>query len=239
MELTKGKMTWRELSIWFGLKPDTLAKHPKSKEKKLEKLKIFADFHLNEKGKLIIDEVYIPEYSKPFKIIEKEFLERWGNIKDSSGVVIQELKEKRIDTCARVAYDIWYNIPAIKGQITLDTTKAYVSRNKKEMYGRNYIFELGTKGYCKYVWMNEDGTAALDKKQLDILKECASLAYGDVNLLLVAIEEDYRDGTLSETEYKLAKGTVEISDSYDKFCLLVRQKLKFFPKKRTQLIDFN
>lgn len=239
MELKKGKMSWRELSIWFGLKPDSLAKHPKTKENKLQKLEVFADFHLDEKGKLIIDKVHIPEYSKPLEAIEKEFLKRWGNIKDSSGKIIQELKEERIDTCARVAYDIYYNVPAIKGQITLDTTKTYVSRKKREMYGRNYIFERGTKGYSKYIWMNEEGNAPLTKEELDILKECASLAYGDVNLLLIAIEEDYREGNLSEEEYTLAKGSIETSDSYNRFRCLVKQKLKFFPKKRTQLVDFN
>lgn len=239
MKLKEGKMSWRELSIWFGLKPDSINKNPKAKENKLQKLKVFADFHLDEKGKLIIDKVHISEYSKPLDVIEKELLKRWGNIKDSNGEIIQELKEKRIDTCARVACDIWYNIPVVQDQITLDTAKAYVSRKKRDMYGRNYVFERGTKGYSKYIWVNKEENAPLTKEELNTLKECANLAYGDVNLLLIAIEEDYREGNLSEEEYISAKGSIEISDSYDRFRCLVKQKLKFLPKKRTQLVDFN
>lgn len=37
-QLKLGLMSWRELSVWFGLKPDSLAKHGKSKEKKLQAL---------------------------------------------------------------------------------------------------------------------------------------------------------------------------------------------------------
>lgn len=32
-QLKLGKMTMRELSTWFGLKPDSLSKHPNAKKK--------------------------------------------------------------------------------------------------------------------------------------------------------------------------------------------------------------
>lgn len=43
-----------------------------AKEKKLQKLKLFCDYHL-ENRKIIIDRVYIPEYAKAFKVFEQHF----------------------------------------------------------------------------------------------------------------------------------------------------------------------
>lgn len=237
MQLKEGKMSWRELSVWFGLKPDTITKRPSTKEKKLQRLKTFADFHLDEKKKLVIDKVYIPEYSKPFQIIEEEFPKRWGKQKDSKGEIIEALEEKRIDTCSRVGTEIWENVSEVKGQININTSKQYVSRVKKEQYGRNYVYERGTKGYSKYIWLNRDKTAPLNAEQLKILKECASQAYGNINLQMAAIEDDYRNGKLTEKEYFEAKGLLEISSGYDRFCELLMLNLGFIPEKQTQIID--
>lgn len=230
-------MTWRELSIWFGLQPDSLSKHQSTKEKKLQKLKTFADFHIDEKGKLIIDRVIIPEYSKPFQIIEQEFPKRWGIIKNSDGQVNEVLKKERIDTCSRVGADIWWSVPEVKGQINIKTSKSYASRVKREGYGRNYVNEFGTLGCSEYVWMNEEGTAPLDEESLKKLKKCAGLAYGDVNLLLAAIEDEYRKGNMTEQEFIEAKGNMETSDGCEKFFSLVLEELGFFPDKRTKLTD--
>ena len=66
MELKVGKMTFKELSIWFGLKPDTLIKSRKStKEKKLEILKNYAEYHFEGRS-LIIDKIY---YLQPTSFI--------------------------------------------------------------------------------------------------------------------------------------------------------------------------
>ena len=49
MELHLGKMTLKELSEWFGLKPETLGKSGSAaKNKKLEILKAYADYHMEE-----------------------------------------------------------------------------------------------------------------------------------------------------------------------------------------------
>ena len=68
-QLKLGKVSWRELSTWFGLSPDAITKaKPKAKEKKLNILATYAKYHLDEKGKLIIDPVsskYIKEIATP------------------------------------------------------------------------------------------------------------------------------------------------------------------------------
>lgn len=53
-QLKLGKMTMRELSTWFGLKPDSLSKHPNAKEKRLKALTGYANYHFEGKT-LIID----------------------------------------------------------------------------------------------------------------------------------------------------------------------------------------
>lgn len=82
MQLKEGIMTYRELSIWFSLKPDTFTKsRPETKQKKLNKLKKFCDFHLEGK-KIIIDRIYIPEYAKAYDVIEENFTKEWGLVID-------------------------------------------------------------------------------------------------------------------------------------------------------------
>lgn len=237
MQLKEGKMSWRDLSIWFGLQPDSISKHKSTKENKLKKLQTFADYHLDEKGKLIIDRVIIPEYSKPYQIIEEEFPKRWGLIKNKDGTINETLKKERIDTCARVGAEIWWTIPEVKSQISIKTSKTYTNRAKRCFYGSNYKEEFGERGCCEYVWMNKEGTAPLDDKSLDVLKECANLAYNGVNLLLAAIDDDYKKGIISEEEYISAKGHLETSEGYERFVELAIQKLGFYPDKRTRLID--
>lgn len=60
IELTTGLKTNKELAEWFGIIPNSFCR---SKNKKLEELKLFAEYHL-EKDKVFIDEVLIPVYSK-------------------------------------------------------------------------------------------------------------------------------------------------------------------------------
>ena len=155
-ELHLGRMTYEELSIWFGLKPKTFATAKAStKQKKFKILKTFADYHFEGKA-VIIDRIIIPEYSKALNIIEEEFPKRWGIIKDSDGQVIETLKKQRLDTCARVGTDIWYDIPEVKNQIQLRTAKNYTNAVKVKRYGHNYLDDFGSHGYSESVWMNKD-----------------------------------------------------------------------------------
>ena len=139
MELKLGKMTYRELSEWFGLKPESLSKNIKSREKKLQILSQFADFHFEGKS-IYIDKILIPEYNKAYFIIEKELPKHWGSFK---GDKYKVLKEKKIDTCSRVGKDIYYNIPEVKAQISEQTTITYVNKVKVKNYGHNYLQDHG------------------------------------------------------------------------------------------------
>lgn len=236
-ELKLGKMTIRELSTWFGLQPDTLTNNPKSKARKLEILKSYAQYHFEGKN-LYIDKILFPTYSKAFKIIEKEFDNTWGKIiEPDTQQVNPVLKKMRIDSCARVGQTIWYKNKEVQSQIKIKTAQTYTNKVKVERYGRNYINELGSKGYCERVWMNRDETAPLEPENLKILDECASIAYSDKTKVFAKIDDDYKNGNLSLEEYKEAKGNVNTLDSYDLFVELVIERLGFMPVKRTRLVD--
>lgn len=236
-ELKLGKMTMRELSVWFGLSPDSLSKHESSKQKKLQILKNFADYHFEGRF-LYIDKIHTPTYSKAYEIIEKEFDNTWGKIiEPDTQQVNSVLKKMRIDSCARVGQTIWYKNKEVQSQIKIKTAQTYTNKVKVERYGRNYINELGSKGYCERVWMNRDETAPLEPENLKILDECASIAYSDKTKVFAKIDDDYKNGNLSLEEYKEAKGNVNTLDSYDLFVELVIERLGFMPVKRTRLID--
>ena len=239
MELQEGKMSIKDLSIWFGLKPDTLGKaRPQTKQKKYELLKTFADYHFEGKS-IIIDRVIIPEYNKALNIIEEEFPKRWGIIKGENGQIIETLKKKRLDTCARVGTDIWYDIPEVKSQIQLRTAKNYTNAVKVKRYGHNYLDDFGSHGYSESVWMNKDCTRPLNDEENKIVSECARLAYGPVSDKIAKIDDDMKKGNMTKEERDELVGSLDTMNNYDYFVELVINKLGYMPDKRTQLIDTN
>lgn len=58
IELQEGPIMLKDLSVWFGLRPETLAKsRPQAKEKKMKILSAFADWHYE--GKKIMDVIIL------------------------------------------------------------------------------------------------------------------------------------------------------------------------------------
>lgn len=222
-QLKLGPMSWRELSIWFGLKPDSLAKHPKSKEKKMRALIGFADFHLDEKGKVIIDEIYTPEYNKAYEIIERNFENTWD--------------ESMIDTCANVGKKIYNKEESLRSQISINTAKNYTNKVKIEKYGHNFLNDCGSRGHCKHIWIDPNTHKPLTKDQLTILKLCAKEAYGEADEKLAAIEHSYRNGEISLREKEQSLANIDTAAGYEKFESSIYKNLGFFPIKKTLLIN--
>lgn len=235
MILKEGKITLKELSEWFGLAPNGLTKNPKSKAKKFEILKSYADYHFEGKV-LYIDKVYIEEYSKAYPKIKTEYRKRWGMAKDDKGQINQEMKINHIDTCARVGSDIWYNNPDIKAQISLPTAKRYVNRAKVEDFGHNYLDDKGAIGSSRSVQMDEDGKKVLDENQLEIVRWCRQTAYAELSNQIAEIDELYHSGEISKKERDEAVGAIDTKQQYDKYIDLLIEKLGFVPEKRTQLV---
>lgn len=235
-ELQEGKLTLRELSLWLGLAPTTISNgSAKAKEKKFQILKGYADYHFEGRN-IIIDKVHCAVYSKARAIVEKEFPKKWGIILDENDKVYPILKQERIDTCTRVGKNIYYTCPEVSAQISEKTTIQYVGAVKREQYGRCHIKEEGTKGYCEYVYMNQDGTAPLNTEELAIVTKCAQEAY-NLDLPTAMIDEEYHKGKISKQERDEAIAGLAGEDKYDCFVELVIERLGYMPEKRTRLID--
>lgn len=161
MELRLGKMTNREIAEWFGIKPNTLSKN---KEKKLEELSFFAKHHLEESGKIFIDEIYIPVYEKQtkknFEKVKSKFDEAWA--------------ENGIDTCKDVSDKIYLLLVKDDGKFNLkeSTVYKYTRQSRDELYGKPYCYS-GTKGCCKYVFAKktENGYELFNEEEEKIKKE--------------------------------------------------------------------
>lgn len=237
-ELKEGKMTIKDLSIWFGLKPETLAKsRPESREKKFKILEAYADYHFEGKT-LYIDKVKIPTYSKALEVIEKEMPKRWGVIKDKDGKIIEKLKKERIDTSARVGKEIWYKCPEVKSSVSIETSQVYTRTVKTKKYGRCHIANnAGTDGYSEYVRMNEDGTAPLSGKQLEIYNRCVQAAYGDLGTYASELDESVKNGEITKEERDKRVANFSTANSYSELVALCLEKLGFYPEQRTRLID--
>lgn len=244
-QLKLGKISWRELSTWFGLKPDSLTKSSATiRQKKLKILKAYAKYHLDEKGKIVIDEIYEPVYSKAYDIIAQEYRKEWGKVRDiETGKINKVFKELQIDTCARVGLTIWYNNKQVNQQIEKVTAQRYTNKIKIEEYGHNHLGDEGTKGTSKYVWLDLDEESLLPPDKMKILEECAQEAYNNTDaytaIVLAAIQDDYKKGNIKKEEYLQASDEVRNAKGgqFELFQTLLMDKLGFIPTKRTQLID--
>lgn len=142
-ELHEGKMTWAELSKWFGLKPDSITKDAKRRQKKLKILELYADFHIETVGKsgkktcIIIDKVRIPVYSKAREIVRQEV----------------EKYRQSIDTASRIGREIHKKNNIVHNSLKPSTTIAYTGDDLVIDFGRLYVKgDQGRKGYRHPIW---------------------------------------------------------------------------------------
>lgn len=147
MILKEGHITLKELSVWFGLKPNTITNGSvAAKQKKLERLKLFCDYHFEGK-KLIIDKVYVPEYSKAYDFIESKFKDEWGSVIDKETRRYNWQKEACVDTCTRVGKVMHDKYPEVQ-QVGETTAINYVGAVK-----RNSVNEHKDWGSCHTVYV--------------------------------------------------------------------------------------
>lgn len=234
MELKEGHMTLRELSVWFGLKPETISNsRPSAKQKKLDKLKLFCDYHFDGK-KLMIDRVYIPEYTKAYDFIESRFQDEWGLVIDHETRKANWQKNARVDTCTRVGKAMHGKYPEVK-QIQESTAISYVGAVKRDKFGRNCVEEHKQWGSCRIVYLNEDYSGLLSEDQMAILKQCRQEAYANVSEKIAVIDESCAMRDITTAEAKVLKGEIDTNGNYNKYQELLFERLGFIPKKMTQI----
>lgn len=141
MELKEGIMTNKELAEWFGVKEDSFKRRKKDK---LEELKLFADFY-EEKGKVIITEVYEPIYQKQQGKTKQMVISK----------IDQVWSEDGLDSCSRVGNKICELLEE-EGIIRKpNTIIAYTRQGRNELYGIPFMNE-GRIGKCIYIWCKRD-----------------------------------------------------------------------------------
>lgn len=224
-ELKLGKMTRTELAEWFNIKPHT---YTQTKKKKLEELKIFADFK-ETYGGVEITNIKIPIYAKrgsrAYNIIKENFSKAWHK----SGY----------DTAARVGSQIWRENKDLREMISEKTAKAYTSRVRTEFYGRVYKKEKGTLGYCKYAYVvrNEwEEAVLLTEEQSKKVSELIHKIY--TNEQEPYVYASYQEGSITEEEYKAfqEEWKEKAGDRYSLFMAELGDMLGFYPTKVTRIM---
>lgn len=227
MKLKLGKMTLKELAEWFGISATTIRKKD-AKAKRLEILKGFADYHL-ENSHIIIDKIYIPEFSKAYPIIKEKLPEVWH--------------DNGLDTASRVGSEIYWKTPEVNAQISEKTSQGYAGRAKRELYGRNYIEnDFGERGYSEYCWAKKRGNDCepLSAEQLEIISDCAKETYGKINANKLALLYDAlknKEITQEEFNESIIINQESLDEAYCEFYRLVEQRLGFIPIKVTRIVD--
>lgn len=226
-QLVEGRITLEELADWFGIALSTL-KTAKTKANKLEKLKAFADYHIEGRA-IIIDKVHIAEYSKAYDIIKKQLPKVWH--------------KNGLDTCARVGTVIYNRHKEVSQQIQLNSAKSYANRAKVELFGRNHIdSDIGELGISRYCWgtMGTDGTCYyLPEEHEKIVSECAQASYGSILGNRAALLNDALcKGEITEHEYcegmKLSKE--ERTEAFAEFEAMVFRRLGYMPLRLTEIM---
>lgn len=222
-QLHLGWVTLKELAEWFGIAESTMKKKS-CKEKRLQLLKSFADYHMEGK-KVYIDKIHIDTYSKAYDVIKEKFPSTWSK----SG----------LDTAARVGSEIYYRNKSVSGQIQETTSQAYASKVKRELYGRNYLAnDRGSLGTSEYCWCKKTskGYEFLTQEQYDIIKDAATEAYGSYNSEIAKLADALHNNEISTQEYAQGVGELTLQnkeDCFGRFMSIVTEKLGFYPDKAT------
>lgn len=223
--LKLGKMTSAELADWFNITSST---YTHNRKKKLEELKIFADFEKIYNG-VNITNIKIPIYAKKgsraYNIIRDNFSNAWHK----SGY----------DTAARVGSQIWRENSELQNMINETTAKAYTSRVRTEFYGRVYKKESGSLGYCKYAYVvsNEwEEAVLLTDEQSSQVSELIHKIY--TNEQEPYVYDAYCCGQITEEEYNEFQEDWKnkAGDRYSQFIEGLYNLLGFYPTKVTKII---
>lgn len=227
-QLKTGKILFKDLANWFGIKLNTL-EH--TKEKRLKELETFATFELC-RGGVEIKEVKIPVYakqgSKAMQIIRKEFFNFWHK----SG----------LDTAARVGTDMWKNIKELSELISEKTCKAYVAKIRAEFFGKVYLpNDHGTLGRCEYTYVVANRWSEAEKLneiQIQQINQIKKEIY--VNEKEPLLYEALKCGEITEEQYDAAIAEWNSKDNrqdrYERFIEKIVDTLGFSPQKVTQII---
>lgn len=215
MELQANKIyTNKQIAEWFGLKGRFCDK--KQKDKKLEQLKLFADYQLiGEKTKKIyVTNVYESVYSKKgsegFQIISKSWESYWQD------------GGKGIDTSKRVGEAMYRDGLT---DLAESTTISYVGKDKRNKYGLNYM-TCGSKGYSVYAWgkyvQDQDGgqlrLVPLTPEEENIKDKLIKKYFGNTTEKQIFVQAMVDEGQITkEQAWEVLEELTNMKDKFNAF----------------------
>ena len=189
MELKLGKMTNKELAQWFGIVESTFKA---TKAKKLEELKLFADFY-EQSGKVFITEIYEPVYNRQQARTVGKVINKIDKVWSEDG----------LDTCQRVGSQICKMLKQeglIRGEKTIIK---YTRDGRNELYGKPFFEEGGKLGHCIYIWCKKspDGTyKLLNSEEIKIKEDLQKKYFGDATEKQIIVEAMVESGEITRAE---------------------------------------
>ena len=196
MGLREGKISNKELAEWFGISANSFSKN---KEKKLEELKYFAEFHIDNKNHVIIDKIYNDVYNRQGKANYQKIKEKIDNVWNKDG----------LDSCKRVGEEIYKDLIMEDEDFKLkpSTVYNYTREGRNELYGKPFG-AAGERGssiavLCKKVKDDsEDGyhIEPLTEKETKIKDQLFTLYYGKDSQKAKLLIEMAKDGEFPKEE---------------------------------------
>ena len=235
-ELKEGKISYKELADWFGMSYSTI-RRPATKEKRLNILKCYADYHIEatKSGKqtyVVIDKVKESVYTAV-----KERYEDWESTWDVNG--------DGVDTVKNASNNFYNQNPDLKVSIAPSTNYNYYGDARREDYGRAVGLlkgQRGKKGISYRVWAQEIKPGkyrVLTKEELDKINEIKESMHLNVKVdadELRDLRKEYKN--MSEEEKNAANALLgknileqQDDDQYLTYLGRIAETLGFMPKR--------
>jgi hypothetical protein len=189
MELKLGIMTNKELAEWFGI---TEASLKNSKKKKLEELKLFAEFE-EVKGKVKINKILEAVYNKQQGKTLRKVVEKIDSVWSEDG----------LDSCQRVGEKICELLDEEGLVRKPDTIVAYTRKGRNELYGKPFLAD-GKIGRCIYIWCkrnpNTGEYSLLTKEEEKIKQDLQTKYFGDATEKQILVKGMVEAGEINKEE---------------------------------------
>ena len=235
-ELKEGKISYKELADWFGMSYST-RRRPATKEKRLNILKCYADYHIEatKSGKqtyVVIDKVKESVYTAV-----KERYEDWESTWDING--------DGVDTVKNASNNFYNQNPDLKVSIAPSTNYNYYGEARREDYGRAVGLlkgQRGKRGISYRVWAQEIKPGkyrVLTKEELDKINKIKESMHLNVKVdadELRDLRKEYKN--MSEEEKNAANALLgknileqQDDDQYLTYLGRIAETLGFMPKR--------
>lgn len=233
-ELTTGMKTNQEIADWMGISCGTFRN---KKEDYLNKLSYFAKFR-TEKGKIIIDEVLEPVYSKDRFKPAKEIMDKVPEYWDKSG----------FDTASRcgsrIQADYIKNDPTNKiATLSESTVRQYAGKGREKYYGSPYLGTEGEIGYCTFQWgkIVDGQLLELTPEENKIKDDAYKMVFGNAQEREIIVMEGLASGKITPEqvgyEYQKMAEYHKQKGSFGVFLNLAREKLGFPIVRGTKVFE--